>query len=368
MGLLKKYHQIRNEFNLRRYCRRYALTRLGPADSFAWASLQHLVISKMDGKLGDCQVITALVCNLKQQFPKLIITVICTQNVESIFKDLLQVNTVLIPQKADAAAVQQAVAASAQLQEHPCDALLSTEPNFRQRDFCLHFLLQPVFLIGIEEKSGMVNINLLQRNLGRHISQWLEDLLLLGGAQVRQREYLPLFAAGQKEQAQQLLGADCIGIAPYGASRHRRLSDSCIVELLELIITHSSFNPVLLFDPAPDLLAACRKVAGERLRLKPQGTSVTHFAALIAACSLLVSVDSAPVHLANGSRTPVFGIYSGHDPEGIVRWGPAPFAGESRVFSREGCKIDQLTCADFKPALLTFLQLWDGQSTQQHSL
>lgn len=360
MGLLKKYHQIRNHFNLRRYLKLYPLTCSGSADSFNFASLRHLVISKMDGKLGDCQVITAFICNLKQQFPKLRITVICPQNVAAIFTELLQVQVVQIPPRAEPAAVKQAVAAG-DLLHYPCDALLSTEPNFRGRDFCLHSLLQPKFLIGIETMSGTVNLNLLQRNLGRHISLWFEDLLTLGGAEIRQHEYLPLFSARLQQQAQELLGPGCIGIAPWGASRHRRLGDQCIVELIELIRDNSSFNPVLLFDPQPDLLAACRKKAGERLRLKPEGTSVMQFAALIASCELLVSVDSAPVHLANGSRTPVFGIYSGHDPEGIIRWGPAPFAVESRVFYKEGRKIDRLSLADFKAELLDFVAVADWE-------
>lgn len=178
MGLLKKYHQIRNHFNLRRYLKLYPLTCSGSADSFNFAALHHLVSSKMDGKLGDCQVITAFICNLKQQFPKLRITVICPQNVAAIFSEVLQVQVVQIPPRAEPAAVKQAIS-SGDLLHDPCDALLTTEPNFRGRDFCLHSLLQPKFLIGIETGSGTVNLNLRQRNMGRHISLWFEDLLSL---------------------------------------------------------------------------------------------------------------------------------------------------------------------------------------------
>ena len=95
---------------------------------------------------------------------------------------------------------------------------------------------------------------------------------------------------------------------------------------------------------------------GERLLALPEKTTVLEYAALIGQCSVILSVDSAAVHLANGSRVPAFCLYGGLDPDGIKRWGPAPFASECTAFSKQGSAIDELSFADFKPAFFDFLQ------------
>lgn len=355
MSLLKKFRQWRDKLRFQRNFKRFYFMPSGRLEDFKFAKLKHLVIAKMDGKLGDSQVITALIHNLKVQMPKLQITVICTDNVAAIYRDVLGLQTIVICKKAQPEAVKQAIGGSGLLTKLPCDALLTTEPNFRPRDLCLNFLLQPQYLIGIEERSCSVNINLKSRSLGRHISEYFEDLLTLGGLKVLDRTYLPIFNQEQQAWAEGLFDKQCLGIAPYGASSHRHLSDACILELLRFIVDVTNLKPALLFNPSAELLKSCREICGERLLEKPKDTSAQEFAALIAACGAIVSVDSAPVHLANGSRTPAFCIYSGHDPEGIKRWGPAPFAKECSIFYKQGTAIEHLNFADFKSALFDFL-------------
>lgn len=355
MSVLKKFRQWRNELRFQRSFKRFYFMPSGRIEDFKFADLRHLVIAKMDGKLGDSQVITAFIHNLREQLPKLQITVICTDNIESIYRESLELKAIKIGKKAQPEEVKRAVGSCELFTSLPCDALLTTEPNFRPRDLCLNFLLQPKYLIGIEERSGSVNINLKSRSFGRHISEYFEDLLLLGGLKVIDRAYLPIFTKEQKEWAQGLFDKECIGIAPYGASVHRHLSDACILDLLRFITTETSLKSALLFNPSAELLKSCQDIAGNRLCEKPKETTPQEFAALIAACGAIVSVDSAPVHLANGSRTPALCIYSGHDPEGIKRWGPAPFAEECSIYFKQGTAIEHLNFADFKPVLFDFL-------------
>lgn len=353
---MKVISRLRDNLRFFLNSRRYAFKPQGLPQEFAFAKLKHLLIAKMDGKLGDSQVITAFIANLRVQLPELQISVICTENVAPAFRDALSLHTVVIPKKAKPHEVERVVLADELFKAQPCDAVLTTEPNFRARDFCLNYLLKPQYLIGIEERSGTVNINLKEQSFGRHISQYFEDLLLRGGLEVKVKDYLPIFTAADKEKAECVLPRPCFGIAPYGASVHRRLSDETVVEIVSWLTASTNFRPALLFKPSAELLQKCEEAAGERLLQIPGNTSICEFAAMVAACTAVLSVDSAPVHLANGARVPALCLYSGHDLEGIKRWGPAPFAAECQIYYKQGAAIEELCFEDFKPALFDFLQ------------
>lgn len=356
MSLGKTIRRLRDvvRFSLNQW--RYGYKPVGCAEDFAWANLHHLVIAKMDGKLGDTQVITPFIASLRENCPQLQLSVVATANVASLYADILGLHTVTVPIKADPIAVQQAIASDALLSSLPCDALLTTEPNFRARDLCLNKLLQPRYIIGIEERSGAVNLNLKTHSLGKHITQYFADLLVLGGINTKFERYTPLCTAQEQEWAEKIINVPGIGIAPYGASRHRRLSDDLLVQLVDFLTTNTSFKLALLFDVAPSLQVKLQAFAPERFIYKPQATTASQYAALIASCKGIISVDSAAVHLSNAARVPAFCLYAGLDPDGIKRWGPAPFAPECVSMALPGKRIDELSFADIKAELFAFLQ------------
>ena len=358
MGLGKIWHSLRDRVLLVYNLRRWRFKPDGVVKDFAFAHLRHLVIAKMDGKLGDSQVITPFIRNLRRACPQLAVTVICTPNIAPIYQDILGLQTVEVPKKAQPHQVEEALKGAQTLFAVPCDALLTTEPNFRSRDLYLNYLLKPAYLIGIEERSGTVNLNLKARSLGKHITQYFADLLAAGGIpeSVQDPSYIPLYTSKEQSKAVGVICKPCLGIAPFGASSHRRLSDAALQELMEFIAERTTFNAALLFKPSGQLKQHAEDLLGERLLALPEKTTVLEYAALIGQCSVILSVDSAAVHLANGSRVPAFCLYGGLDPDGIKRWGPAPFASECTAFSKQGSAIDELSFADFKPAFFDFLQ------------
>ena len=119
----------------------------------------------------------------------------------------------------------------------PCDLLVTTEPNFRARDFILESLLKPTYTAGFEGRADCVNINLLKRNLGKHISEYFKDLLILGGIKTPDMHYLPLTTKESSEKLAFLFnGKTVYGIAPYGASKHRKLSDKTIIDICDFTV------------------------------------------------------------------------------------------------------------------------------------
>ena len=356
MSLGKKIRTLRDgvRFSLNQW--RYGYKPVSCAEDFAWVNLRHLVIAKMDGKLGDTQVITPFIATLQEHCPQLQFSVVAATNVASLYADILGLHTITVPVKADPAAVQKAISSDTLLSRLPCDALLTTEPNFRARDLCLNKLLHPRYIIGIEERSGAVNLNLKTHSLGKHITQYFADLLVLGGINTKFECYTPLFTAQEQEWAVKIINAPAIGIAPYGASRHRRLSDDLLVQLVDFLTTHTAFKLALLFDVASSLQARLQAFDSECFIYKPQATSASQYAALIATCTGIISVDSAAVHLSNAARVPAFCLYAGLDPDGIKRWGPAPFATECVSMALPGKRIDELSFSDIKAELFAFLQ------------
>ena len=357
MSLGKRWRALRDRVRLSYNLHRWGFKPDGDVKDFAFARLRHLVIAKMDGKLGDSQVITPFICNLRRACPQLAVTVICTPNVAPIYHDILSLQTVVVPNKAKPQQVKEALHSAQALFASPCDALLTTEPNFRSRDLCLNYLLKPAYLIGIEERSGTVNLNLKAMSLGKHITQYFADLLAAGGIPESEQDptYVPLYSKKEADLAARVIVKPCLGIAPYGASSHRRLSDAVLQNLFQFVAEKTFFNAALLFKPSAQLKQCAADLLGDRLLALPANTTVLEYAALIGQCSAILSVDSAAVHLASGSRVPAFCLYGGLDPDGIKRWGPAPFASESTAYSKQGCAIDELIFADFQPTFFDFL-------------
>ena len=357
MSFAKIWRALRDRVRLSYNMLRWRFKPDGDVKDFAFARLRHLVIAKMDGKLGDSQVITPFINILRRECQQLAVTVICTPNVAPIYHDILGLQTVEVPNKAQPHQVQEALNRAQALFAIPVDALLTTEPNFRSRDLCLNFLLKPAYLIGIEDRSGTVNINLKASSFGKHITEYFADLLTAGGIPESSQDpdYVPLYTQKEADLAAGVIVKPCLGIAPYGASSHRRLSDAVLQDLLQFVAEKTFFNAALLFKPSAHLMQSAAELLGDRLLALPGMTTVLEYAALIGKCSVILTVDSAAVHLANGSRVPAFCLYGGLDPDGIKRWGPAPFASECTAYSKQGCAIDELSFADFQPVFFDFL-------------
>lgn len=359
--MLKKLRLFKDKLRFARNKFLYNFKAPAQLSDFNFASIKHIVVSKMDGKLGDSQVITPFFTQIKQYYPSIKFSVICSKNIAPIYSQCLNLDSVVVlpkkPQKKD---IKNAVN---KISKHgPCDLLVTTEPNFRARDFMLESFLKPTFTAGFEGRADCVNINLLKRNIGKHISEYFKDLLILGGIKTPDMHYLPLITSKSQDKLALFFNdKNVYGIAPYGASKHRKLSDKTISDICDYFLKYD-VNAYLCPLVAPQdrqIIETLKARYKEHLIVLPEDLNALDLAYAISRLKFLLSVDTANVHLACASDTPLFALYSGIDPDGIVRWGPAPWCKNVKTFYKDKTLIEDLDFEDFAQELHNFMQIED---------
>lgn len=139
----------------------------GRLELFSFAECHHIVVLKLDGKLGDTQVMSHFYNALRQHNPRIYLSVVCSPNLAEIYRDILGFDQVITaPRKPRFKEIKQLCQ---QIQEktpvsvvgsiaNKVDLVITTEPNFRPRDFFFNHLLQPRYVAGCETRVDCVNI------------------------------------------------------------------------------------------------------------------------------------------------------------------------------------------------------------------
>lgn len=335
---------------------RYDFKNTRPPEELSFAQLRHVVVSKMDGKLGDSQVMTPFFTELKKYFPQVRISVLCSANVAPIYWDCLKLDGVFVVKKRPSRQeLEQVVAQIAGFA--PCDLLITLEGYFRFQDFYLAHLLHPSFVAGIAEGVDCININLEQRNPQAHITAFFTDLLHLGGVKDPDMTYLPLVTEETLKTVSAYCRAPQLAFAPWGASVHKHLADDLIVAVAKLLLEKTPANLALLVPPEGNYLK--ERLAwmqpAERLICVPERMDCLELASIIHRSAALITVDTGNLHLACASGLPLFAIYNGNNSVLNLRWAPLSRNPLTEKFEKQGLMIDELKEQDLLPALQDFL-------------
>ncbi|MCR5085720.1 MAG: hypothetical protein K6A65_09510 [Succinivibrionaceae bacterium] len=351
MSLKSAFFLLRDgvRFHLARFA--HDFTPAGDPAAFNFHALQQALVLKLDGKLGDTEVMTCLYRELRAQVPKMKLAVICPPNLEAIYRDCLHFDTVLTAPRRPSR--QEIRALGERLQG--VDLALTTEPRFRPRDFLLLHALRPKYVAGLEARARCVNLPL--HAPGRsHATDLFLDLLKRGGLAAGEPRYTPLLSAPCLEAVDaQLGGQRVLGINPLGASNKRRLGDEAVLAVARLACESFGLGVFLLCPPRErQLIDSVRAALPQgRLFTLPSPSTPLDLAAAIERCAAVISVDTAAVHLSCASGKPLLAIYHGIKDEGFWRW--SPLGDKARLFCREGTLICDLSAGEVAAAAQDFL-------------
>ena len=310
-----------------------------PSDDFAWTNMKHIVVLKVDGKLGDTEVMSHFYGELKKLPHKPILSVVCSENLASIYKDILGFNQVLTvsrkPKQPEIARICEEILAKQKeigLPGERVDLVISTEPNYRPRDFIFNYLLKPHYIAGCDVRLRSITLPLFHpEHFIYPIAVAFNAFLERGGVTPGPIIYQPLYSSKAAMQARAYLelqddSADSanadkgyIGINPCAATAHRCLTPALTAKLIQLCLSQTKPWSVLLMLP-PGKAAYQEEVlrlltqeeqalVGSRIKLMPQESNVQLYAALISCLSGLLTVDTAAVHLACACKVPQFCVY-----------------------------------------------------------
>ena len=99
MAFIDDLRVYRDKLRFRIYKALYDYKAVKSGNDFNFSSIQHIVISKIDGKLGDTQVMTPFFANIKKHYPHIKITVITVANLAEIYDKCIKVDKVIVSPK-----------------------------------------------------------------------------------------------------------------------------------------------------------------------------------------------------------------------------------------------------------------------------
>ena len=344
---------VRDKLRLAYYKKHYDFISSKDLSSFNHSNFKTVVISKIDGKLGDTEVITPFIASLQNSYPNLDIVVLTSQGLKPLYEECLKLKHVKVLTRRPSK--EELDTSLDDLKD--CDLLVTLEAKFRFHDFYLVNKLKPRFVAGINHEVDCININLADRNPNSHITAYFEDLLKLGGCSKIVSDYVPFTTPESLNKVKEFCEDNQIAFSPWGASKHKHLKDEVIVEVAKSIVDKTGNKLVLLVPHEGIYLKELVKKSlpqGSFVEV-PDKLNVFELASIISLSKAMVSVDTANVHLACASKLPLFAIYNANHQELVTLWAPHPKNPHTKVFYLQNRMIDELSYQDLQESLEGFL-------------
>lgn len=393
---------------------KFTFMPFGKVEDFDLKQMRHIVILKVDGKLGDTQVMTHFYQTLREQIPDLTLSVVCTPSLAPIYADILGFDQVITSSKKPRKTEIEYICQKLTGPESACqyvDLVVTTEPHFKPRDFIFNYNLRPRYVAGCEPllKGHEINLFLFDPNSDqRHISTCFTDFMTQGKLDFKPVHYVPLYEPATLSEIKAKFDCPVIGINPCGAAANRYLTVGMVSTLIKRIaelyagkrITVLLMCPLgqqsfveqvkaqvgdlalgkesavesdvslerveqVVADDSSSARAEAATAASAAAAAAPKGhlelqtlpeVDVEGYAAYIGALSALITVDTAAVHLACASDVPQLCVYMGNGNtlnEG--RWGPRSAVAEV-LDSNTPERLDTMDSELFVSRSLSFLK------------
>lgn len=393
---------------------KFTFMPFGKVEDFDLKQMRHIVILKVDGKLGDTQVMTHFYQTLREQIPDLTLSVVCPPSLVPIYADILGFDQVITSSKKPRKTEIEYICQKLTGPESACqyvDLVVTTEPHFKPRDFIFNYNLRPRYVAGCESllKGHEINLFLFDPNSDqRHISTCFTDFMTQGKLDFKPVHYVPLYEPATLSEIKAKFDCPVIGINPCGAAANRYLTVGMVSTLIKRIaelyagkrITVLLMCPLgqqsfveqvkaqvgdlalgkesavesdvslerveqVVADDSSSARAEAATAASAAAAAAPKGhlelqtlpeVDVEGYAAYIGALSALITVDTAAVHLACASDVPQLCVYMGNGNtlnEG--RWGPRSAVAEV-LDSNTPERLDTMDSELFVSRSLSFLK------------
>lgn len=320
-----------------------------------WEEINTIVLCKIDGKLGDAQVISPFIRTIQKEYPHIEITVITSPQTSQIYSQCLTIeNTIQCCPRPSRRDLEQIAAKIGK-----CNLFITIEEKFRFHDFYILHLLKPKFIAGINKSVKSINIKINEKLIKPHITDYLNNLLLIGGIKKEKilKDYTKFITDDARILANSLSRKRQIAFSPWGASKHKHLPDDVVLKISKLVIDNN-INLVLLVPPKANYLKdLLQNRLNTNLLIKtPEVLNIFELNAFIEKSDAIISVDTATVHLACAFNLPIFGIYNGDNIELVHLWRPLSSNSETEIFYVKSKQIDKLSFDDVRFKISSFIK------------
>lgn len=221
--------------------------------------------------------------------------------------------------------------------------------NLKKKNFDLAIVLHPTnrvhiitFLAGIPERVGynkkfgflLTRIVSDEKRFGKkHESEYALDMIRTLGMEIKDKSFFMPIKKESEEYIERLLQDDgvtgkdrLLAIHPGASCPSKRWPLERFAQVADRLIKDCKLKVIIISSPNPEQVGIAQRVTQLMLN-KPIDlsgkTTVSQLASLLKRCTLFISNDSGPVHIASCVGTPVVDIFGRNEP-GLspTRWGP----------------------------------------------
>ena len=298
------------------------------------ASLKYrrILIVRTD-RIGDVLLSTPVIKALRQKYPQAYISMMVAPYARDIVEANPYLDEVIIYDKdIKHKSWMRSLKFASRLKKKRFDLAIILHPTNRMH--LIAFLAGIPLRLGYNRKFGFLN-NLRKKHTKqeglRHEAEYNLDLLSDLGVGGNARDLFMPIKTESEEWAKDLLASNGIketdkllAINPGASCPSKIWPADRFAQVAETLAKRHNFR-ILIVAGAKDIPLAnmvAKKLGGRALNLSGK-TSVSHLASILKRCSLFISNDSGPVHIASSLGVPVISIFGRNQP-GLSprRWGP----------------------------------------------
>lgn len=285
------------------------------------------------GKLGDMIVATPLFSALKQQGGVTRLAVLCSRANEPVIRHNPHIDTV---RPVNFHAVVDVLKTIGWLRRTRFDALVDLTPGFSRTNFIISQCAGPGTLrAGIEKGPAAGRYHVHVGGLDTHLADRILDTgeTLAGARFSRPRPFEIYTAPSDREASAAFVGGTgvigpLVGINLSAGGSGRQWAYGHFAELVRRLASAGPAGMKMALFSVGEQREWARVLAASHSSCVavPEFPFLT-VTEIIAACSLLISCDTALIHAAAARNVPVVGLYTAH-AENFTRWGPYGIACE----------------------------------------
>ncbi|PJG83901.1 glycosyltransferase family 9 protein [Caviibacterium pharyngocola] len=290
--------------------------------------IKRILFLRQDGKIGDYIVSSFVFREIKKQMPAVHIGVVCTKNNAYLFTDNPYIDQLYFVKKRS---IFSLIKCGLNLRKFQYDVVIDPTVLLRNRDLLFLRLINAKINLGyLKDDYKLFNLNIDNPNL--HFADVYKTALEKIGFHSLNTEYEIPSNESAKNAVEKFIKKNqltkFIAINFFGNGSSRRFNDSNIVAILDHSVKNTELPIVLLTYPEmTEKLKTLSMVNGQwsipyrKIFIMEETTTIFHTIELIRRCNLLISPDTATIHIAAGLNKPIIGFYS-QDQENFVHWHP----------------------------------------------
>lgn len=276
---------------------------------------------RWDAKLGDAIVSSWFFREIKKSHPGIQIEVITTPSMAWLFRDHFGADKIYESKKRPSYLDLYRLCHEIAIP----DLLIHFNPSLKLKDLFFLWCSKASHIAGLDDEISLIDLKYGTMTQDMHFSEKFCPLATFYDVDSINTDYvIPKLSECEKRvEVIWPSGAKVIAINPYGSGKSRRLNVDSISRMLGfLTVSFPDLKFCLLHSP--EFKTEVAQLCSEYPNAVFYVASSTHIGDTIAQIrrsDAIISVDTATVHIANGLKKPLFGLYN-PSPENFKAWGP----------------------------------------------